>query len=43
MTKQEFNESLKKGCREIRNCLFWFVFSVFYLLAFAALYNLVRS
>lgn len=43
MTDQEFIESLKRGCKEFRNCLFWFIFSVFYLIAFAALYNLVRQ
>ena len=43
MTEKDFMESLKRGCKTFRNWLFWFVFGVFYLIAFAALYNLVRG
>lgn len=43
MTEQEYEEFLQKGSKGCLKNLFWFVFAVFYLIAFAALYNLVRS
>lgn len=43
MTNQEFIESLKGCCKTFMSWFFWFIFGVFYLIAFAALYNLVRG
>lgn len=43
MTEQEYDEFIKKGSKGCLRDLFLFVLAVFYLIAFAALYNLVRS